>query len=77
MKAIITRALSDGTYQCVGTDNRTILSCKRESRLWKFAQRYSRGYPFRLEIWDNENEFYATGPNRVEYGEGRLTITVS
>lgn len=72
MKAIITRAHADGSYSNVGTNERTILTYKKESKLYKFARSYAKTMPFRLEIWNNEADFRDCPPDEVRYDKNEI-----
>lgn len=51
MKAIITRARLDGSFDEVGMNNRTIIEGKSRKDLQKKAVKYGNGSPVRVEFY--------------------------
>lgn len=55
MKAIITRANSDGTWDEVGMNNRFIMTSRSESNMRKKAREYANPRDVRIQYLDPTN----------------------
>ena len=66
MKAIITRANSDGGYDEVGTRNRRIVTANNHRQLTKQARKFAADRAVRIEVWNHEQSFYGDADMIIE-----------
>jgi hypothetical protein len=69
IKAIVTAARPDGTFDEVGMNNRTVVGpYRRDFYIWRAARAYGRGRPFRIEFFRGDRIY--GNPYKIEYGKG-------